>query len=555
MGGERNKLDSIFYNFKNHSNFKNILNKQGFSDSFYNNIENILFIYLCEKNKSTKEKILREARMGIIEKQATKNAIYSYLGTGLGFITVIWLSHSVTTDENGLIRILVSTSALLAQISSLGFSAVTIRLFPYFRNYEKGHHGFLFYAILVSLVGFLLCWLAFYFCKERIIESNSEKSKLFVDYLFYLMPLSFFSLFFMVFDTYLRACYISVIGSFARDFLQRIIILAVLALYFFQYINFPLFVLGYIIATCFPSIILMLYIIKLKEWHIKPARGFMSIELTKEIIKLSVFSFFSAFSGAIIVNIDTIMVNQMLGLSETGIYGIAFFFGSFMLIPARSINRITSSIVSEYMKIKDFNAIKKLYNKTCNTGITVGNILFIGICININNIMLLLPPEYASGKNVILFIGGGYIAEMSTGINQVILSNSKYYYYDGFFVIFMVVFTVLSNYFLIPIYGILGSAIATAITVTSANIMRWGFLLYKYRMQPYDFNSVKLIFISIVTFLIGYFIPVNNNFLLDIAFRSLITGGIFTLLILKTEAAPEINVKIRKNLKRFSINL
>lgn len=56
MGGERNKLDSIFYNFKNHSNFKNILNKQGFSDSFYNNIENILFIYLCEKTNPLKRK-------------------------------------------------------------------------------------------------------------------------------------------------------------------------------------------------------------------------------------------------------------------------------------------------------------------------------------------------------------------------------------------------------------------------------------------------------------------------------------------------------------------
>lgn len=492
--------------------------------------------------------------MGIIEQQATKNAIYSYLGAGIGFITVMWLSHSVTTDQNGLIRILVSMSALLAQVSSLGFSAVTTRLFPYFRNKEKGHHGFLFYAIIVSLIGFLLCWFVFYFFKGKIIESNSEKSKLFVDYLFYLMPLSFFSLFFMVFDTYLRACYSSVIGSFTRDLLQRIIILAVLALYFFQFISFPLFILGYIIATCLPSIILMVYIIKLKEWHIKPVRGFMTKELANEIVKLSVFSLFASFSGAIIMNIDTIMVNQMLGLSETGIYGIAFFFGSIMLIPARSINRITTSIVSECMKMNDYTQIKKLYNKTCNTGITVGNILFIGICININNIMLLLPPEYASGKNVILFIGAGYIAEMSTGINQVILANSKYYYYDGFFVLFIVGITVLSNYLLIPIYGIMGSAIATAITVTSANIMRWGFLLYKYKMQPYDFNSVKLILISIVTFLIGYFIPVFSNFLIDIVVRSLITGGLFVLLILKTEASPDINAKIRKNLKRVSIN-
>ena len=493
--------------------------------------------------------------MGIIEKQATRNAINSYLGAGLGFFTVLWLSHSLTTDENGLIRILVSISALLAQVSSLGFSAVTIRLFPYFRNKEKGHHGFLFYAIIISLIGFLLCWLGFYFFKSKIIESNSEKSKLFVDYLFYLMPLSFFTLFFTVFDTYLRACYSSVIGSFTKDFLQRVIILAVLGLYFFQLISFPLFILGYIIATCFPTVLLLIYIIKLKEWHVKPVKGFMTRALANEIIRLSTFSLFAGFSGAIIMNIDTVMVNQMLGLSETGVYGIAFFFGSIMLIPARSINRITSSIVAECMKINDLKEIKRLYNKTCNTGIAVGNILFIGICININNIMHILPPEYASGKNVILFIGAGYIAEMSTGINQVILANSKYYYYDGLFVLFIVGVTILSNYLLIPLYGITGSAIATAITITLANILRWGFLLYVFKMQPYDFNSAKLIFISVAVFIIGYFIPVFSNFVVDIAVRSLLTGGLFALLILKTEAAPDINGKIRKNLKRFSIKI
>ncbi len=493
--------------------------------------------------------------MGIIEKQATKNTIYSYLGAAIGFLTVMWLSHSLTTDENGLIRILISVSTIIAQFSSLGFTAVTIRLFPYFRNKEKGHQGFLFYAIVVSIVGFLLCWLVFYFFKSTIIENNIEKSHLFVDYLFYLMPLSFFALFFAVFDAYLRACYSSVIGPFAKDFLQRIVILAVLALYFFKFINFPLFLFCYIIATSLPTIILMFYIVRLKEWHIKPVKGFINKELANQIIKVSLFSLFAGFSGTIIMNVDSIMVNQMLGLSETGVYGIAFFFGSIMMIPARSIYRITSSIIADCFKDNNLTEIKKLYNKTCNTGMAVGNILFIGICINIDNIMMLLPPEYAAGKNVILFIGAGYISELATGINQIIIANSKYYYYEGYFVIVVVAITIVSNYLLIPVYGIMGSAIATAITITTSNLIKWLFILYKFKMQPYDFNSVKLVVISIIVFLIGHFIPVFSNFLIDIAIRSLMTGGIFALLLLKTEATPDINNKIRKNLKRFSINI
>jgi hypothetical protein len=69
--------------------------------------------------------------MGIIEKQATKNAIYSYLGASLGFFTVMWFAHSLTTAENGARGLLISYSALFAQFANLGFTSVTNRFFPY----------------------------------------------------------------------------------------------------------------------------------------------------------------------------------------------------------------------------------------------------------------------------------------------------------------------------------------------------------------------------------------------------------------------------------------
>jgi O-antigen/teichoic acid export membrane protein len=157
--------------------------------------------------------------MGIIEKQATKNAIFSYLGAGLGFITTMWVANFLSTAENGARLLLISYSTLFAQFANLGFTSVTNRFFPYFRNKEKGHHGFLFYAILISSIGFLLCWLIFIFIRPTLIESNLTKSPLFNTVLLYLMPLTLFSVFFNIFDSYLRACYNSVIGSFSKDFL------------------------------------------------------------------------------------------------------------------------------------------------------------------------------------------------------------------------------------------------------------------------------------------------------------------------------------------------
>jgi len=493
--------------------------------------------------------------LGIIEKQATRNAIYSYLGAGLGFITVMWQSHLFSTDEVGLLRILVSVSMLFGQLSNLGFSNVIIRFFPRFKNKEKGNNGFLLYILIVSLVGFLLCLAGFYLFRDKIIASNIEKSKLFVDYLFYVMPLAFFTLFFFVFDAYLRAGYSSVIGSLSKDFIQRILILVVIALYFLKCISFPVFVFLYVVATCIPTAILLYTIINNDEWHLKPVRGFIDKKLSVQMISLAVFSMFSTFSGAIILNIDIIMVNYKLGLSETGIYGIAFYFGSIILIPARSIGRVTSSLVAEAFNKNDLNEIHSLYKKSSNSLLTIGVLLFIGIALNIDNIMHFLPKQYESGKYVILIVSAGYLIDIGTSINQTIIINSKHYYYDTFFVISIVFITVLLNNYLIPVYGIMGAAIATAATVVWSNILRCGFVLAKYKMQPFDLNSIKIVVISIAVFLIGWFIPAISNFLIDILVRSSVAGGLFILLILKWEATPEINNKIRKNLKRFSISI
>lgn len=501
------------------------------------------------------QSVLLPVTMGIIEKQATKNAIYSYLGAFLGFITVMWSSHLLSPDENGLTRILVSTAVLFSQFANLGFNTVTVRFFPYFRNKDKGHHGYLFYGIITSLMGFLICLACFYIFKDKIVESNAEKSKLLVDYLIYLVPLTFFTLFFGLFDYYLRACYSSVIGSSAKDFTQRVLILMSLALYFLKVVDFSTFVLLYVLSTCIPAFILLFYIIRLKEWHVKPVRGFVSKELRSEMVKLSLFSILSGGAGMLITNIDILMVNQQLGLKETGIYGIAFYFGTIIIIPSRSLLRIAISIVAEAFKRDDYKEIADLYRKSCSTQLTIGLLLFIGIWSNIDNIMALLPDEYASGRNVILLISAGYLIDMGTGINSSIIVSSKYYRYDGYFMIIILLLTILSNYILIPIYGIAGSALATAITMATYNLMRWLFIYFKYQMQPYDINTVKLLLIAVLAFLPGYFIPRIPYLFVDIAIRSAIVSGLFILLILKAECSPEINSKIRKNLKRFSINL
>lgn len=492
--------------------------------------------------------------MGIIEKQATRNVIFSYLGAGLGFLTVMWIAHLLSPAENGARGLLISYAALFAQFSNLGFVSVTNRFFPYFRDKEKGHNGFLFYAILISIIGFILCCGVYFFLQPHLIADSSEKSPLFVTYLFYLLPLTFFTIFFNVFDAYLRASFSSVIGSFSKDFLQRILILILLAAYYFKWVDFSEFIFIYIAVTCIPTLILLGYIIYSGEWNVKPVKGFLSKELKTDMVKLGTYAMVTGGAGAIILNIDTIMVNSMLGEEKTGIYGIAIQIGAIMLIPARSLYRIMTSVVAEAFKNDNIKEVSSLYTKSCNNQMAIGLLLFVGIVANILNVIRMIPPEYASGRYVIIVLCVGYLVELATGINQVIIANSKYYRYDTFFTLLMVIVMIVANLIFIPLYGIIGSALATTVTLAGNNFIRFLFLKVKFGMQPYDKNSLKLLLIAVIAIVPSFFIPTLTNKYIDIAIRSSLVGGLYLILMLKLEAAPELNNKIRKNLKRFNIH-
>jgi O-antigen/teichoic acid export membrane protein len=151
--------------------------------------------------------------MGVIKKQTIKGSAYSYLGFGIGFFFTIFSTKLFTTEQIGLMSILVAISALYSQFSTLGFTKVTERLFPYFRNSNNNHNGFLFLCLAIGMIGFILSVVIFFLIKPALIQSNIKQSPLLVEYIWYLVPLIFFRMFFLMLDTYNKMLFDATTGS------------------------------------------------------------------------------------------------------------------------------------------------------------------------------------------------------------------------------------------------------------------------------------------------------------------------------------------------------
>jgi len=139
--------------------------------------------------------------LGVIQKQAIKGTIYTYLGALVGFITAIILFPRILGPEKtGLINILIAYSLIVAQFASLGLNSTTTRMFSYFRSTDNKHNGYLFLLVIITLIGFIITTIIFYLLKPTLIagKEEAEGGTLFVLVLFIHYPNFIFLHFFLM---------------------------------------------------------------------------------------------------------------------------------------------------------------------------------------------------------------------------------------------------------------------------------------------------------------------------------------------------------------------
>jgi O-antigen/teichoic acid export membrane protein len=244
------------------------------------------------------------------------------------------------------------------------------------------------------------------------------------------------------------------------------------------------------------------------------------------------------------------MVERYLDLSATGVYSIAFFFGTLVLIPSRPLTRISAIIVADSFKKNDLNNIDLIYKKSSITLTIIAMLLFLGLAINMDNIMQLIGEDYRAGYYVILLIAFANVIQMSSGVINQVIFNSEYYKYSSYFILVFAALVTFSNMIFIPKYGILGAAIATLISKAIYIFSRILFVKAKLNLNPYQLKTLIPIIVSVVLYILQTYIPPFNHFMIDIILRSTIIGISFVTLIYIFNVSEDINQWINNFVKK-----
>lgn len=216
-----------------------------------------------------------------------------------------------------------------------------------------------------------------------------------------------------------------------------------------------------------------------------------SIYETKRLFGFSWPLLFVNFIGNLLLWTDTLMLGLFMAPAEIGIYGVAQRTALLCCVFVTSFNSIFAPIIADLYSRKNMNDLEKLYKTVTKWIFSITLPLSLLIIFFAEPILTLFGSDFVAGTKCLILLSIGWLIHSSTGpVGQVIsmTGRSKLNLLNATGVL---VLNIVLNLILIPKYGILGAAAATALSLNLANIIAVLEVYFILRMHPYRLDFIK----------------------------------------------------------------
>ena len=491
--------------------------------------------------------------MGVIAKQSIRGTIVTYLGIAVGIVTTFFvLTRFLTTEEIGLARVLIDAATLFIGLAQLGTNSSIIRFYPYFGAKDnREDHGFFFWALVVPFIGFLLFALVYWGCRVPLSAWFGDKSPLFVEYYYFVLPLAFFMLYQTIFESTCNVLMHIVVPRAVRELIVRVGLLALYLMYAFRLLSLDGLVIGICANYALAALINLIYFFSLKRIRLRPDWTFLrnNPSLVRRYLTYTGFLFISALTSVLAPTLSSFFVTAKMGLSNTGIFAIATYMAVMVSVPNRSVLAISSPQLARAIKEQNNEECSTLVSQVTRNMLLVGGFILLIMWVNIDLIFHILPngSTFATAKNVVLILGLSQLIYATFTICMTALNYSRFYAFSLLFSLILTVSALVLNNYLVPLYGMDGAAYSNLLANIIYYMLSIATIVPLCRLRVVDRRWVYILLLLTALFALNWawqtFLP-SLNIWLDSLCRSavLIGGGAF--IAYKTRLSPEINQQI-----------
>lgn len=479
--------------------------------------------------------------MGIVKKQGIINTIWVYVGTLVGFVSLLIIQPKfLTKEELGLTRLILSYGSVLSILFSFGISAVTVKYLPKVYGHDHKHRGFFGFLLLYTFISILVGLGILFLLKGLIFSFYKEGAKEFNDNFSYVILLTIINAFILGFNAYCIALMKTTFPTFLTDVLAKLLFITIILLHFYGYFDLKEFLLAYCLVFGIHCLLLLIHIFMIDKPGLIIDHTYINSNIGyRSILRYGVIITVTAINSVSLKYIDQMFVGR-ISLGDVGVYSVAAYIGLMIEIPLTALERIANSSIAHSMASQNVNEIKTVYYHSARFLLVLGGWLFLMVIANLSSLLTFLPPAFQAGQAVTIFIASGALINMATGINYPILINSDKYIWATVFMISLIVFTIVGNIIFLPVFGILGPAITACIASLMSNLLKFLFIKRTFKLQPFDMRTVYIFLMIAVLAVSAHYVQLPVSPFLSIVIKALVFSALYFGILLLSRWSSDL---------------
>ncbi len=445
--------------------------------------------------------------MSVVARQGVKYSIIGYLGFLLGTFSAIFI-FPYDMEFYGKLRYILPTAEMIVPIVVFGLSFSNVKFFSKV-NADGKHHNMLSLSLLAVVINFLIVASAYYLLNYLFPSlQNTElwrMKKL-------ILPLALVLALSSVLNKFLTNYKRVVVPNIFENFVPKIANLGAFCLFFF---------LGFTEKSAY-GFFFMMFIVSLFGYGIYTNRlekvkfdfdltYFKKDNLYREILTYSLFGFLGNIGNYIAIKIDSYMIGEFISFEENGIYNNIYSIISLIVVPQMGLFNLSAPIINKVLASGDYNELDRFHKKTSLSLFFLGLVLFCCIAVGFPYLADFMKngEDLRSSEPIVWILGFAMLFDLATGFNGHIISLSKYYKFNIVVMLILAILTITTNMLFLKHtnLGILGIAMAYAISLTLFNIVKIVFNYIKFKVFPLGIEMIYVMILGCISINIAIFLP------------------------------------------------
>jgi len=486
--------------------------------------------------------------MSTIRRQSIISSVVVYIGFALGFFNTYLFTREggFTKEQYGLTAVFIAAAQLIYAISSLGMASFINKFFPYYKAHLPDRkNDQLTWALLLPCIGFLFVVLLGIVFKDIIVNKILDNSPDLLRYYYWIFPFGFGYTIFLILEAYAWQQRKAVLSNFLKEVGFRLCVTLLILLVTFGLIhNFSVFISLFSLIYILLAFYILFFFSKRHELHFAWKKSLVTKKFQKKISGFVMF----IWAGGLVFNLatvfDTIVITAVLpnGVGEVAFFTFAQNISSLIQAPQRAIISASVGPLSQAWREKNLSKINQIYQRSSINQLLFSCAMFALVWLNFEDGIYTfnLQSQYTAAKIAFLYLGITRIVDMGFGLNAQIIGTSTFWKFEFITGLILLLLIMPLSYFLVKAMGIMGPAVASLISLTLYNLVRFVFLYRKFKMQPFNLKTVYTILLAAFCFAITLFLFDDYRGIHWIILRSLLFTLAFASGTIASKLSPDV---------------